>query len=73
MKIFWIAATDAFTEGKWIWVESGEPATNVTWAKGQPNDYQGQDCASLTGESDYKAEDKSCTASYHYICEIMLE
>ncbi len=47
---YWIGMTDNetySTEGKWVWL-NGEHVTYENWARGEPNDYSGEDGATMT-------------------------
>lgn len=73
----WIGATDAATEGTWLWID-GTPLAFTDWDPGQPNNFDGvEDCAVLSSDDDVSWGDRSCVAipekpdqiAYKYVCE----
>ena len=74
-----IGATDAVTEGTFLW-EDGTPLTYMNFRAGEPNNGSGQyeeDCLVLSGKKSTDGwDDRPCTTgivagagSYPYICE----
>jgi hypothetical protein len=43
---FWLGITDAAREGRWVWI-SGEDVTYTNWARGEPNNYGGNEDAAV--------------------------
>ncbi|XP_026107507.1 CD209 antigen-like protein C [Carassius auratus] len=63
---FWIGLTDIEEEGRWKWVD-GSTLTSGFWARGEPNNYQGNDdCANTRSSGWYDAQ---CDSSLKWICE----
>jgi hypothetical protein len=74
-----IGATDQGSEGSWLWFggeqfwtgdEDGDPVSGLynSWANGSPNNNNNEDCA-LINAMNGGWSDRSCTASYPYLCE----
>lgn len=41
-SIVWLGASDAETEGRWVWID-GTPMTFAAWLPGQPNNKENED------------------------------
>lgn len=67
----WLGGTDVGTEGRWVWQSSRFPFTYSAWntAKGQPNNYNDQDCLCLYRPYNLTWCDEKCETRYQYICE----
>ena len=63
----WIGLTDVPEEGNWSWV-SGAPSSFEAWAPGEPNDFGGEDCAQLFGDS-WTWNDLDCNVRLPSVCE----
>jgi hypothetical protein len=63
----WIGLTDAPEEGNWSWT-SGAPLAFEAWKPGEPNDYDGEDCAQLFADS-WEWNDFDCSARLPFVCE----
>ncbi|XP_078615021.1 uncharacterized protein LOC144884061 isoform X1 [Branchiostoma floridae x Branchiostoma japonicum] len=63
--------TDLAQEGTFVW-EDGTPLTGWSnWNPGQPDDYRSvEDCAHWWGSYGYKWNDRSCSDSDYYVCEV---
>ncbi|XP_035696437.1 perlucin-like protein [Branchiostoma floridae] len=63
--------TDLAQEGTFVW-EDGTPLTGwKNWSPGQPDDYRSvEDCAHWWGSYGYKWNDRSCSDSDYYVCEV---
>ena len=72
-KDYWIGLTDSETEGNWKWANGATLTGYNNWASNQPNDYRGQDCAAITGETQNsgKWHDVSCYFNKGFICELI--
>nr|XP_011420026.2 perlucin-like protein [Crassostrea gigas] len=70
-KTVWLGGTDVGTEGRWIWGSDRSPFTYSAWnrAKGQPNNYNNQDCLGLYRPYNLTWCDEKCETRYQYICE----
>lgn len=70
-KTVWLGGTDVGTEGRWVWQSDRSPFTYSAWniAKGQPNNYNNQDCLSLYRPYNLTWCDEKCVTRYQYICE----
>jgi Lectin C-type domain len=67
---WWIGATDAETEGTWLWVD-GSALVFVAWASGQPdNFFFVEDCAQQKPDGSWN--DRNCTVNAAYVCELKL-
>ncbi|XP_059150343.1 macrophage mannose receptor 1-like isoform X2 [Physella acuta] len=64
---FWIGATDKNQEAGWSWEDSA-PFSFINWDKGEPNDFQGEDCVGIK-TSNMKWNDFSCTLKNAFICK----
>merc|ERR1711990_518721 len=65
----WLGGQDLHTEGHWTWTD-GTPWTWAHWARGEPNNYGGnQDCLTLWGRANGRFDDNSCTARLKFICK----
>uniref|UniRef100_A0A667ZL84 C-type lectin domain-containing protein n=1 Tax=Myripristis murdjan TaxID=586833 RepID=A0A667ZL84_9TELE len=63
----WIGLSDQETEGEWRWVD-GSGLNYRYWAKGQPDDYGGEDCGEVRPTRD-GWNDFPCSESLQWICE----
>lgn len=63
---WWIGYNDLAVETVWSWVVKGTDYTN--WNPGQPNQYNYQDCASMSGATGLW-NDTNCSTALNYICE----
>jgi hypothetical protein len=72
-------ATDQGNEGDWLWVggdqfwdgdEKGKPVAGrySNWAVGTPNNSNNEDCALIITDSGMWG-DRTCNATYPYVCE----
>ena len=73
-------ATDQGNEGDWIWAggsqqfwegdDNGQPVGGLynNWTDGTPNNSNNEDCV-LVMTASGKWGDRSCTATYPYLCE----
>ncbi|KAI8513631.1 hypothetical protein Bbelb_079550 [Branchiostoma belcheri] len=70
----WFGLHDQRNEGQWTWVDRSALGTYSTWAPGEPNNLQDQDCASYwRWSSDYLWDDKDCDAFLlPFICQVLL-
>jgi len=62
----WIGATDAVTEGTYVWVD-GTPFNYVFWAAGKPDGLDVQNCAFMLPTAEW--DDHECDTPYQYLCE----
>lgn len=71
VETVWLGGTDVGTEGRWVWGSDISPFTYSAWnrAKGQPNNYNNQDCLSLYRPYNLTWCDEKCETRYQYICE----
>ncbi|XP_021351526.1 perlucin-like [Mizuhopecten yessoensis] len=70
---FWIGATDAVENGKWLWADILTRLVYTKWALGQPNNSPGEDCAGLYYQGGYDFGDWVCRTLLHPICEADLQ
>jgi hypothetical protein len=69
---FLIGFSDAFFEGTFQWISTGEPITYVNWKSGEPNDAGGEDAAVMTIDATAdsgKWNDVGTTATHPYVVE----
>ncbi|XP_045204033.2 perlucin-like isoform X5 [Mercenaria mercenaria] len=67
---FWIAFTDSFEEGKWIWANTWNKGYFTKWIPGQPDDYHhSEDCVQMCRDYDYKWNDRPCGDRRQFVCE----
>ena len=63
----WIGASDAISEGNWVWMdgpESGQALTFTYWANAEPNDWgNGEDYAAMNWTTNGKWNDYGTPAS----------
>ncbi|XP_028654895.1 C-type lectin domain family 4 member E-like [Erpetoichthys calabaricus] len=66
----WIGLSDLEEERKWIWVDSTTPTMRY-WAEGQPDDWNGEDCAHIRQwpGSINSWNDLSCEFRIGRVCE----
>lgn len=71
VETVWLGGTDVGTEGRWVWGSDRSLFTYSAWnrAKGQPNNYNNQDCLSLYRPYNLTWCDEKCETRYQYICE----
>ncbi len=67
---WWIGYNDIDSEGTWVW-SSGESPGYTQWDGGEPNDHNGEDCASVLhwDVSTYAWNDLPCDIELPYVCE----
>merc|ERR1712080_80783 len=75
VEMWWIGATDLYSEGFWYWVYSQEICTFTQWVEGQPSNTGGvEHCAALVTEDGYKWNDYVCTETIqriaYSVCQI---
>lgn len=64
---FWIGLSDADEEGHWKW-SSGAPFAFEAWGRGEPNDYQKEDCVEVQADT-WTWNDFDCSAARAFVCE----
>jgi hypothetical protein len=66
----WIGATDAATEGTWLWTD-GSTVYYDAWASGEPDDAGDSDCAE-TNQGGWRGQwaDMRCTTDLQFVCEM---
>ncbi|KAK7483079.1 hypothetical protein BaRGS_00025647 [Batillaria attramentaria] len=72
--VLWMGATDAFSDGHWVWASSGRVVSEgfTDWYPGQQtgNDGGSQDCvATWRTCSDYRWCDGNCNDTHRFVCE----
>ena len=70
-KNTFIGATDAVTEGAFVWHDAN-PLTYTNWRTGEPNNGGGsaqEQCAIILGAENGKWDDRPCGNSYAYLCQ----
>ena len=63
----WIGLTDGGEEGNWSWT-SGAPLEYAAWQPGEPNDFNGEDCAELHADV-WQWNDLDCAVPLPSVCE----
>ncbi|XP_045215585.2 perlucin-like [Mercenaria mercenaria] len=69
---FWIALTDSFEEGKWIWMNTWNKASFTKWSPGQPDDnhnHHSEDCVHMIRSKAFKWNDIDCSTTRQFVCE----
>lgn len=68
-RVFWLAATDRETEGRFTWTD-GSTLTFSSWANGEPNDSGGaEDCAQGNFRAALTWNDGRCQGNQYFVCE----
>jgi len=58
---YWIALTDARTEGKFLWLSDNKEVQNTYWNRAEPNNNYGlEDCVQLRNTYGYEWNDINC-------------
>ncbi|XP_025098999.1 perlucin-like protein [Pomacea canaliculata] len=67
MERVWQGINDISQEGRWVFSRTGYRVLGTYWHKGEPNNYDNEDCAIF----DYRATwfDISCNSLFPLICE----
>ena len=70
----WLGATDADTEGEWLWAKSKTPVDAINWSVGQPDDNRGREDCMLMMEPNPRNRrawnDDQCVKELNYVCEM---
>ncbi|KAK3085754.1 hypothetical protein FSP39_008201 [Pinctada imbricata] len=67
---FWIDGSDLLVEGHFVWASTQSDMDYTNWAKGEPNDLNGEDCVEIVHNSDnFTWNDAPCDTLQHFICE----
>ncbi|XP_045194632.2 perlucin-like [Mercenaria mercenaria] len=70
----WIGGSDDDTEGFWEWSDINKLILEYTnWAPGEPDTGGGdhdEDCISMVGRRHFQWQDRRCSESHSYVCEI---
>ncbi|GAB6032983.1 Fc fragment of IgE, low affinity II, receptor for (CD23) [Chamberlinius hualienensis] len=67
---FWLGATDAGVEGKWIWISNNSSMIYKDWNPGEPsNTNNNENCLEATAWSNWRWNDAWCLKKQPYICQ----
>ena len=64
--VVWVGASDSAVEGLFELV-TGEPATFLPWASGEPNNTGNEDCVELIAGEHFN--DQGCSDEHPFVCE----
>ncbi|KAM4888618.1 C-type lectin domain family 17, member A isoform 2-T2 [Thomomys bottae] len=65
-RVYWLGLNDLEQEGEWRWLD-GSPVTLSFWDPQEPNDLNGEDCASMNRGGTWN--DLACAKTTYWICE----
>ncbi|KAK3597120.1 hypothetical protein CHS0354_021229 [Potamilus streckersoni] len=65
----WVGLSDISVEGQWYWL-NGEKVSTTFWAPNEPNNLGEEDCGCLEHWTSYNLNDRKCTDSFRFICQI---
>ncbi len=61
-EYYWIGLRDSLNEAEFVWEDTEEVATYMSWAPCEPNDSSdGEDCAELRQSFGYDWNDSACS------------
>lgn len=71
VETVWLRGTDVGTEGRWVWECDRSTFTYSAWdiAKGQPNNYDNQDCLSRLSSVQPNLVRREIRTRFQYNCE----
>ncbi|XP_078658219.1 C-type mannose receptor 2-like [Branchiostoma floridae x Branchiostoma belcheri] len=71
----WIGLHDQRKEGHFEWVDGTPLGTFTSWAPNQPDDNEGEDCATYwrSGGHPYRWNDAPCSRKLRFVCEFHLK
>ena len=69
---WYIGLGDRLDEGEWLTV-AGEPARIDNWAAGEPDDFGGEDCATMAAYGGGEWADVDCNSLFPYVCRVEAE
>jgi hypothetical protein len=65
----WIGATDAGSEGVFVWVVTDTPFAFQPWAPGQPGGGTAEGCLEMASAGNGEWNDDECFVAKRYVCE----
>ncbi|KAM7405340.1 hypothetical protein PAMP_012608 [Pampus punctatissimus] len=63
----WLGGYDAVKEGVWLWSD-GSKFDFKGWAKGEPNNYGGEDCMGMNFRGKNYVNDAKCNMKKAFVC-----
>ncbi|XP_077993135.1 C-type mannose receptor 2-like [Glandiceps talaboti] len=66
---FWIGLNDRDSENGFVWTD-GSPVNFVSWADGEPNNSDDEDCVEMTFAAPKGWNDRKCTRRKNWVCQI---
>ncbi|CAL4121170.1 unnamed protein product, partial [Meganyctiphanes norvegica] len=73
---FWLGGSDREKEGEWKWSSDGASTDGAlvgnsgSWASSEPSNGKGEDCLYLKKTVKLPLDDRVCSNSYNFVCEI---
>uniref|UniRef100_H3A5A3 C-type lectin domain-containing protein n=1 Tax=Latimeria chalumnae TaxID=7897 RepID=H3A5A3_LATCH len=69
--VYWIGLNDMTMEGNWQWVDGTAYKEHLFWIRGQPDNTNEEDCATIGGWPGFKSlmwNDDNCGVGVNRIC-----